>query len=72
MIYRLIEAGADPNTADYNGDTPLIKAIWMTSSSTIEKNEITNICIKLIQAGRGKFVFIKKLNRFLESTFMNK
>jgi hypothetical protein len=72
MIYRLIEAGADPNTADYNGDTPLIKAIWMTSSSTIDKNEITNICIKLIQAGRGKFVFIKKLNRFLESTFMNK
>ncbi len=68
MIYRLIEAGADPNTADYNGDTPLIKAIWMTSSSTIDKNEITNICIKLIQAGRGKFVFIKKLNRFLEST----
>ncbi len=72
MIYRLIEAGADPNTADYNGDTPLIKAIWMTSSSTIDKNEITNICIKLIQAGRGKFVFIKKLNWVLESTFMNK
>jgi ankyrin repeat protein len=52
MIYRLLEAGADPNTADYNGDTPLIKAIWMTTSSNIEKNEITKICKALIRAGK--------------------
>ena len=54
MIHRLLEAGADPNTADYNGDTPLIKAIWMTTSSNIEKSEITKICKELIRAGKLK------------------
>ena len=52
MILKLIRLGADPNNADYNGDTPLIKAIWLTSNSNVEKDDITKICQELIQASK--------------------
>lgn len=44
MALKLIELGADPNNVDYNGDTPLIKAIWLTSSSSLQLSEMTLIC----------------------------
>jgi ankyrin repeat protein len=51
LIDRLLALGADPNTADNNGDTPLIKAIWLTMSSTIEKSKIMELVKRLVEAG---------------------
>ncbi len=51
MVYKLLKLGADPNLPDYNGDTPLFKAIWSTSSNTIDRNEVTNICKELVHYG---------------------
>jgi ankyrin repeat protein len=51
MAKKLIKLGANPNDADYNGDTPLIKAIWMTSNSNVEADEITSICRELVRVG---------------------
>ena len=48
----------NPNNADYNGDTSLIKAIWMTSNSNIEADQITHICQELVRAGIKKYDFI--------------
>ena len=58
MVIKLIQLGADPNNADYNGDTSLIKAIWMTSNSNIEADQITHICQELVRAGIKKYDFI--------------
>jgi ankyrin repeat protein len=51
MIYKLLELGADPNISDYNGDTPLIKAIWSTNDSNADINQITNLVKELIKHG---------------------
>ena len=51
MIDCLLNLGADPNFADDNGDTPLIKAIWLTMSSSVEKERTFNIVKKLVDCG---------------------
>ena len=51
MIYKLLELGADPNIADYNGDTPLTKAIWSTNDTNADIDQITNIVKELIKHG---------------------
>ena len=51
MINTLLDHGADPNIADKNGDTPLIKAIWSTMSTSVDKSEIFSIIKRLISLG---------------------
>lgn len=50
MIYKLLKLGADPNVSDYNGDTPLIKALWSTSS-VLGSEQVFKICKTLIEYG---------------------
>lgn len=51
MIYKLMDLGADPNIADFNGDTPLIKAIWSVSDNDIENEQIIQIVKALLKHG---------------------
>lgn len=60
MIDKLLVLGADPNVPDINGDTPLIKTIWLTmstssSSSTDEitknREQIFKLVKRLVQSG---------------------
>lgn len=51
MINKLLSLGANPNLADSNGDTPLIKAIWSTIEANIEQNQILDIVKTLLQHG---------------------
>lgn len=50
MIYKLLKLGADPNLVDYNGDSPLIKAIW-SSSGTLGMEVVAKICKTLVENG---------------------
>ena len=50
MVYKLLKLGADPNVVDYNGDSPLIKAIWSTSSN-LGSEQVLKICKTLVEYG---------------------
>ena len=50
-IMYYFKKGADPNLSDNNGDTPLIKAIWATMSSSVDKEEVSKTVIKLVESG---------------------
>jgi ankyrin repeat protein len=53
MANKLLDLGADPNYADKNGDTPLIKAIWstMTSREIFEYDQVFDVIKKLVALG---------------------
>jgi ankyrin repeat protein len=57
MIDKLLVLGADPNAPDINGDTPLIKTIWLTMSSsssdgaTNNRQEIFKLVKRLVASG---------------------
>ena len=51
LIDKLLLLGADPNQVDNNGDTPLIKAIWLSVNSSFSNDQIFKIVKRLVECG---------------------
>lgn len=51
LIEKLLLMGADPNQVDNNGDTPLIKVIWLGMSSLFTNDQIIKLVKLLVDCG---------------------
>lgn len=51
MVEKLLLMGADPNQVDNNGDTPLIKSIWLSMNSEFTTEQILKIVKLLVDCG---------------------
>ena len=51
MVDKLLSLGVNVNSPDENGDTPLIKAIWMSMSSNVPQTQVNALVRHLMSMG---------------------
>jgi hypothetical protein len=68
MFFFHFLTGADPNICDNNGDTPLIKAIWSTMSSSVEREQVRKTVNLLVECG-ANINALNESGRYIKTIF---